>query len=71
MKSAGYWAEKGIRTPESADNDRRENRERYRESAQKPSAKTVSAQQYSQRDYSDEDAAAMRRMMELPDTEDD
>ena len=66
-----YWAEKGIRTPEGADNDRRENREHYREFTQKPSAKTVIAQQYSQRDYSDEDAAAMRRMMELPDTEDD
>ncbi len=57
------YAEKGIRTPEAAEQDHREYAEQYREIRQKAEAKKNPAGDYSQRDYSGEQDAAFERMM--------
>ena len=62
-KTLGYWAGKGIRTPEDAEADRKAHREQYQQNAGKGASKTVSAQEYTQRDYSGEQEEAMIRMI--------
>lgn len=66
------YAEKGIRTAEEAEIDRREYAEQYREAAKKSGKKEQpAAQQYIQRDYSGEQEAALERMMNNTWGEDD
>ena len=59
------YAEKGIRTAEEAEKDRREFSGQYKEIAQKAAEKSVPAQDYHQRDYSGAQEAAFERMMNL------
>ena len=56
------WSEKGIRTPDAVQEERRNYEDRMQQ-AGNPRGKTVTAQQYSQRDYEGEQEAAMRRML--------
>ena len=58
------YAEKGIRTPEEAEQDHREHMEQYREIARNSAATKLPAQNYEQRDYSGEQDAAMERLMD-------
>ena len=61
-KMLGDWAEKGLRTPQDVEKDRKAHGE---QAARKiPGGKTVAAQQFTQRDYSGEQEAAMQRMIE-------
>ena len=57
------YAEKGIRTPQEAEQDHREHMAQYKDIAQKTAEKKLPAQDYSQRDYSGEQDAAFERMM--------
>ena len=59
------YAEKGIRTAEEAEKDRREFSGQYKEIAKKAAEKSVPAQDYHQRDYSGAQEAAFERMMNL------
>ena len=57
------YAEKGIRTPEAAEQDHREYAAQYREIARNAAEKKLPAQDYSQRDYSGEQEAAFDKML--------
>ena len=64
------YAEKGIRTPEEAEQDHREHIAQYREIAKNSAENKLPAQDYHQRDYSDAQEEAFERMLNL-DSEDD
>ena len=67
----GRYAEKGIRTPEEAEKDRKEHSAQYKEIAQKATEKKLPAQDYHQRDLSGAQEAAFERMMNMDSEEDD
>ena len=58
------YAEKGIRTPEEAEQDHREYTAQYKDIARKTAEKNLPAQNYDQRDYSGEQDAAFERMID-------
>ena len=59
------WAEKGIRTPGAAEQERLDKKKQPADTGRKGGEKTVPAQQYSQRDYSQEQDEAMQRMLTM------
>ncbi len=62
-KVLSEWAEKGIRTTEEAEKEKKERQEKASAGGRKNSVKAVAAQQYVQRDYAGEQEEAMQRML--------